>query len=58
MLRNIFVPFRRAESSTDGSGLGLAIAERAVVAHHGTVRASNAEGGGLIVEVCLPASLR
>lgn len=56
MLRTIFVPFRRAENSTEGSGLGLAIAERAVAAHLGSVRASNAEGGGLIVDVQLPAA--
>jgi two-component system sensor histidine kinase CpxA len=56
MLRSIFVPFRRAENSTEGSGLGLAIAERAVTAHHGTVRASNAEGGGLVVDVQLPVA--
>ena len=54
MLRAIFVPFRRAESTTEGSGLGLAIAERAVLAHQGTVRASNAESGGLIIEIRLP----
>jgi two-component system sensor histidine kinase CpxA len=54
MLHSIFVPFRRVENSTHGSGLGLAIAERAVVAHSGTLRASNAEGGGLVVEMELP----
>jgi len=51
MLQSIFVPFQRAGNSTDGSGLGLAIAERAVVAHAGSVRARNAEGGGLVVEM-------
>jgi two-component system sensor histidine kinase CpxA len=55
MLRSIFVPFRRVESSTDGSGLGLAIAERAIEAHSGTILASNAERGGLVVEMELPA---
>jgi signal transduction histidine kinase len=54
MLRSIFVPFQKAENSTEGSGLGLAIAERAVVAHLGSIRASNAEGGGLVVDVDLP----
>ena len=54
MLRTIFVPFRRAENTTEGSGLGLAIAERAVLAHQGTVRASNAESGGLVIEIRLP----
>ena len=54
MLRSIFVPFQKGENSTEGSGLGLAIAERAVVAHSGSIRASNAEGGGLVVDVDLP----
>jgi signal transduction histidine kinase len=54
MLASIFVPFRRAENSGSGCGLGLAIAERAVAAHAGRIRASNAEGGGLLVEVELP----
>ena len=56
MLGSIFVPFRRAEDGTDGVGLGLAIAERAVVAHSGRIRATNAEGGGLVVEMELPMS--
>jgi signal transduction histidine kinase len=56
MLRSIFVPFHRAGNSTDGCGLGLAIAERAVVAHSGSVRASNAQGGGLVVEMELPVA--
>jgi SNF2 family DNA or RNA helicase len=30
----------------EGFGLGLAIAEAAIVAHRGTIRAENAEGGG------------
>ena len=55
MLRSIFVPFRCVENS-EGSGLGLAIAERAVAAHSGSVRASNAEDGGLVVEMVLPAT--
>ena len=57
MLRSIFVPFQRAENSSNGSGLGLAIAERAVVAHSGSVRARNAEGGGLVVEMELPCDV-
>jgi two-component system sensor histidine kinase CpxA len=58
MLRGIFAPFCRAEDSTEGFGLGLAIAERAVVAHLGSIRASNAEGGGLLVEMDLPMAGR
>jgi signal transduction histidine kinase len=55
MLSEIFLPFRRvANGNSDGAGLGLAIAERAVHVHRGTIRASNASGGGLVVEMELP----
>jgi signal transduction histidine kinase len=54
MLSEIFLPFRRvANDNSDGAGLGLAIAERAVSLHRGTIRATNAPGGGLIVEIVL-----
>jgi two-component system sensor histidine kinase CpxA len=39
---------------TGGTGLGLAIADRAVRVHGGSVRAENAEGGGLAVIIELP----
>jgi two-component system sensor histidine kinase CpxA len=56
MLAEIFLPFRRvANDSSDGAGLGLAIAERAVNIHRGTLRAMNASGGGLVVEIDLPS---
>ena len=55
MLSEIFLPFRRvANGNFDGAGLGLAIAERAVHVHRGTIRARNAAGGGLVVEMELP----
>jgi signal transduction histidine kinase len=58
MLSEIFLPFRRVpaatESASDGAGLGLAIAQRAIAMHAGTIRATNASDGGLIVEVELP----
>jgi two-component system OmpR family sensor kinase len=58
-LAEIFRPFTRVESARDrasgGAGLGLAIAERAVRLHGGTVSASNAAGGGLLVTIRLPA---
>jgi len=54
MLSEIFQPFRRVEGSGEGAGLGLAIAERAVAVHRGSIRAVNAPGGGLIVEIELP----
>ncbi len=55
MLAEIFLPFRRvANGNSEGAGLGLAIADRAVNVHRGTLRAMNAPGGGLIVEIDLP----
>jgi two-component system sensor histidine kinase CpxA len=57
MLLNIFLPFRRIDiGDAEGAGLGLAIAERAVQVHRGTIRAMNASGGGLIVEIDLPVA--
>ncbi|MGD8352857.1 MAG: ATP-binding protein [Pseudomonadota bacterium] len=57
-LEKIFQPFYRVaearERQTGGAGIGLAIALRAVQAHGGTVTASNAPGGGLLVEISLP----
>ncbi|HJZ80758.1 MAG TPA: ATP-binding protein [Pyrinomonadaceae bacterium] len=57
-LEEIFRPFYRVEPDRDrktgGSGLGLSIAARAVRLHHGEIKASNASGGGLIVQIKLP----
>jgi len=57
-LEKIFRPFYRTEDARDrqrggGTGLGLAITERAVRLHGGTIRAVNAPGGGLAVEMKL-----
>ena len=58
LLMRIFQPFFRVDDArsdhTGGTGLGLAIVQRAVMVHHGTVRAWNAEPG-LCVEIVLPA---
>jgi signal transduction histidine kinase len=55
MLLEIFQPFRRiGNGDAEGAGLGLAIAERAVHVHRGTIHATNAPAGGLIVEIDLP----
>jgi len=58
-LEGIFEPFFRVERSRDlrhgGTGLGLAIAARAIRLHGGTIRAVNRQGGGLLVEIRLPA---
>jgi signal transduction histidine kinase len=59
----IFEPFYRVDAarehrSAGGEGLGLAIAARAIALHGGTIVAANAEGGGLVVRVTLPADAR
>lgn len=57
-LDDIFRPFYRVEDARDrrtgGTGLGLAIATRAIALHGGTIKAKNAEGGGLEVEIRIP----
>ena len=58
-LSEIFRPFYRVDEARDreagGVGLGLAIAERAVRLHAGTIKASNAPDGGLLVTITLPS---
>lgn len=58
-LEAIFEPFYRGQNghAAEGFGLGLAIARRAVEAHGGRIRASNREGGGLLMEIVLPLAL-
>jgi two-component system, OmpR family, sensor histidine kinase CpxA len=60
-LDKLFRPFYRLADARDrqsgGVGLGLSITERAVRLHGGTVKAMNRPGGGLLVEMRLPASL-
>jgi two-component system sensor histidine kinase CpxA len=57
-LEKIFEPFYRVQESRDrdsgGHGLGLSIAANAVHMHGGSIQASNAEDGGLIVSISLP----
>ncbi len=54
----IFEPFFRTDAArqrkSGGSGLGLAIAKRAIERQGGRIRAVNADGGGLEVEILLP----
>lgn len=59
----IFEPFYRVDAarehrSAGGEGLGLAIAARAIGLHGGSITAANAAGGGLLVQVSLPADAR
>ena len=57
-LESVFTPFFRGRTAAgSGHGLGLAIARRSIEAHGGTIRASNRTGGGLCVELVLPAAL-
>ena len=59
-LDQLFAPFYRVALARDrqsgGTGLGLSITQRAIASHGGSVRASNAQGGGLEVELRLPLS--
>jgi two-component system OmpR family sensor kinase len=60
MLEAMFMPFVRAETtppadSASGTGLGLAIARRALLVHGGSICAQHRLGGGLEVQMCLPA---
>lgn len=58
-IKRIFEPFYRVDEARDrqsgGHGLGLAIAASAVRRHGGRISASNRDGGGLRVQVVLPA---
>ena len=56
-LPHIFDRFYRASEARamPGSGLGLSIVRRVVQAHGGTVSAQNAEGGGSVFRLRLPA---
>jgi len=58
LLPHIFHPFYRVGNARDrhsgGVGLGLTIADRTIRLHGGTVQATNAPDGGLIVEITLP----
>jgi two-component system, OmpR family, sensor kinase len=57
--QRLFERFWRAEGGRErgraGAGLGLAIVDGLVKAHHGQITAHNAEGGGAIFTVRLPA---
>lgn len=57
-LAHLFRPFYRVaddrDRATGGIGLGLSIAERAISLHGGSVSATNASEGGLLVTITLP----
>jgi signal transduction histidine kinase len=51
-------PFRRLDRGSGGFGLGLSIVRSVAEAHHGTVEVLAPAGGGLEVEIELPAITR
>lgn len=59
-LDQLFEPFYRVAEARDrqtgGIGLGLAITKSAIQLHGGTVSASNAADGGLVVKMTLPTA--
>ncbi|MBL8961167.1 MAG: HAMP domain-containing histidine kinase [Gemmatimonadetes bacterium] len=56
--RRVWRPFVRlgTKAVTGGSGIGLAVVRELVALHDGTVSVAEAEGGGALFEVDLPAS--
>ena len=48
--------FYKGSSKARGSGIGLAVCDEIVLMHGGTLTLENAEGGGTLVTVVLPAS--
>ena len=48
--------FYRGSSKTRGTGIGLAVCEEIVTMHGGTLTLQNAEGGGTLVTIALPAA--
>ncbi|MFO0937762.1 MAG: ATP-binding protein [Gemmataceae bacterium] len=53
MKDQLFSPFTTSKPA--GTGLGLAIAQRVALDHHGTLTATNREGGGATLTVTVPA---
>ncbi|EJN00501.1 ATP-binding protein [Herbaspirillum sp. YR522] len=50
----LFFRSSRTRSNSAGHGLGLSIARRIIEAHHGAIRATNRQDGGLQVDITLP----
>ena len=48
--------FYKGSSKARGSGIGLAVCDEIVAMHGGSLQLDNAEGGGTVVTVMLPAS--
>jgi signal transduction histidine kinase len=52
----IFEPFTTSKVgvSNSGMGLGLALVRRSVLALGGTIKVTDAEGGGAVFTLCVP----
>ena len=48
--------FYKGSSKARGSGIGLAVCEEIITRHNGTLDIGNAEGGGCVVTIRLPAA--
>ena len=56
-LENVKMKFYKGSNAKErGSGIGLAVCDEIVKYHGGTLKLSNAEGGGLLVTIRLPES--
>ena len=56
-LENIKMKFYKGSNAKDrGSGIGLAVCEEIIKFHGGSLELSNADGGGFLVTINLPAS--
>jgi two-component system, OmpR family, osmolarity sensor histidine kinase EnvZ len=56
-IERLLRPFTRmdtARGQANGSGLGLAIVDRIIKRHHGRLKVSNRDGGGLRIRILLP----
>ncbi|MDE6996673.1 MAG: sensor histidine kinase, partial [Oscillospiraceae bacterium] len=47
--------FYKGSSKARGSGIGLAVCDEIIRLHEGTFTIGNAEGGGCVVTITLPA---
>ncbi|MCE9646177.1 MAG: sensor histidine kinase KdpD [Chloroflexi bacterium] len=55
-LSRVFDKFYRVQrpENVSGTGLGLSISKGIIGAHHGTIQATNRDGGGTIIDIELP----
>ncbi len=54
-LENVKMKFYKGSSKQRGSGIGLAVCDEIIRYHGGTLKLSNAEGGGTMVTITVPA---